>query len=193
MERLDGLEVVTATDAAGWEAWVAGHHADAPGAWLKIAKKGAAVASVTLAEAADICLCFGWIDSVRRALDETYYLQRYSHRRSTSSWSKVNVARAERLAAAGHMHANGLAEIAAAKADGRWDCAYESQKNSTTPPDLAAALARSAESRAIYDSLCRSDRYAVILPLLKSRTPTIRAARLSKVLADLESPRLIAG
>ncbi|ASR39333.1 hypothetical protein BAY61_15880 [Prauserella marina] len=107
-------------DAAAWEAWLAGHHDSAAEAWLRIAKKNAPVTSVTIEQALDVALCFGWIDSNRKSLDEHYYLQRYSRRRKASPWSRINVARAERLIAEGRMRVPGFAEITAARREGRW-------------------------------------------------------------------------
>jgi uncharacterized protein YdeI (YjbR/CyaY-like superfamily) len=111
-------------DAAEWEAWLAEHHATHNGVWLKIAKKSSGAMSVTISEALDVALCYGWIDSQRTALDGTYYLQRYSRRRPKSRWSKINVARVETLLAAKRMRQAGLAAVEAAKSDGRWSAAY---------------------------------------------------------------------
>jgi uncharacterized protein YdeI (YjbR/CyaY-like superfamily) len=152
---------------------------------LKIAKKGPRVASVTTSEALDVALCFGWIDGTRRRLDETHFLQWYAPRRPKSSWSKVNIARVEALVVAGRMRPPGLVQVEAAKADGRWDAAYESQRNATVPPDLAVALGHDDRAKAAFESLGRSERYAVILPLLKARTPQQRAERLRVAMARL--------
>jgi uncharacterized protein YdeI (YjbR/CyaY-like superfamily) len=154
-------------------------------AWLRIAKRHSGIASVTPAEALDVALCYGWIDGQRRAHDDVWFLQRFSRRRPSSSWSKVNVAKVEALMAAGRMRPAGLAEVAAAKADGRWEAAYEPQRAAAVPPDLAAALAGNARANAAFERLGRSDRYAVILPLLKARTPETRARILARAVARL--------
>jgi uncharacterized protein YdeI (YjbR/CyaY-like superfamily) len=117
----DELDIITCEDAATWEAWLAANHRLHQGVWLKVAKKDSGVASVTSDEAVDVGLCWGWISGHRRALDETYFLQRYTPRRQRSNWSTVNVAKVEALIAAGRMRPPGLAEVDAAKADGRWD------------------------------------------------------------------------
>ena len=143
------------------------------------------MAALTIADALDVALCFGWIDGQRRAYDDVSFLQRYSRRRPKSSWSKVNVAKVEALTAAGRMRPPGLAQVAAAKADGRWQAAYESQRNAEVPPDLAAALAANARATAAFERLGRSDRYAVILPLLKARTAETRATLLARAVARL--------
>lgn len=126
METLGSEAVVAFANAARWESWLADHHGRETGVWVKIAKKGSGEASVTLAEALDAALCYGWIDSQRKAHDDGHYLQRYSPRRPNSCWSRVNVEKAEALTAAGRMRDPGLAAILSAKADGRWNAAYQS-------------------------------------------------------------------
>lgn len=129
MEALDGEVIVAFADAARWESWLADHHERKTGVWVKIAKKGSGEASVTPAEALDVALCYGWIDSRRKAHDVDHYLQRYSPRRPNSPWSQLNVEKAEALTAAGRMREPGLAAILSAKADGRWEAAYRSQRD----------------------------------------------------------------
>jgi uncharacterized protein YdeI (YjbR/CyaY-like superfamily) len=179
------VEVLSFENPEQWDAWLASHHDRAADAWLKIGKKGSKKPSITVAEAGDVALCYGWIDSIRRSFDDNYFLQRYSPRRPTGSWSRVNVERVEALMAAGRMRPPGLAEVEAAKADGRWDAAYESQKNATVPPDLEAALRADKAAGESFERLGKTDQYLVILSLLKARTPRIRAARLSRMVADL--------
>lgn len=179
--------VLAFEDAAQWERWLADNHDRVPAVWLKIAKKGSGRPSPTIGEALDGALCFGWIDGQRRSFDDTHYLQRYCRRRPGSAWSKVNVARVEAMAAAGRMREPGLAAVAAAKADGRWGAAYESQRNVTVPPDLAAALAANPRARQAFEALGKTERYLVILPLLKTRTPAGRAARIEKTIATLSA------
>lgn len=172
-------------DAAGWESWLAAHHDEQAYAWLRIAKRHSGLVSVTVAEALDVALCYGWIDGQRKSHDEVSFLQRYSHRRPGSAWSKVNVAKVEALLAAGRMQPAGLAEVEAAQADGRWQGAYESQRTAPVPPDLVAALAGNPRASAAFERLGRSDRYAVILPLLKSRTAETRSRNLARAIARL--------
>jgi uncharacterized protein YdeI (YjbR/CyaY-like superfamily) len=174
-------------DAAEWEAWLKRHHADAGGVWLKIAKKGSGKPFIAISDALDAALCYGWIDSHRRGFDAFHFLQRYSLRRAKSPWSRLNVDRAEALIAAKRMRAPGLEEIRAAKADGRWDAAYASQKTAGIPPDFAAALAGNKKAGAAFGKLGKSDQYALVLPLLKATTPAVRAARLQKAIAKLAS------
>jgi uncharacterized protein YdeI (YjbR/CyaY-like superfamily) len=183
------VDVLDFPDAVRWESWLAAQHGVQNEAWLRIAKRHSGIASITPAEALDVALCYGWIDGQRRAHDDVSFLQRYSRRRPTSSWSKVNVAKVEALMAAGRMRPAGLAEVEAAKADGRWEAAYESQRTAAVPPDLAAALAGNARANAAFERLGRSDRYAVILPLLKARTPETRARILARAVARLAAQK----
>jgi uncharacterized protein YdeI (YjbR/CyaY-like superfamily) len=180
-------DVIAFRDAAEFEAWLAEHVDRRQGVWLKIAKKGSGVASLTDDEAVDLGLCYGWISGQRKAYDEVYYLQKYVPRRPRSRWSQVNVLKVEALIAAGRMRPSGLAEVEAAKADGRWDAAYESQKHATVPPDLAAALAASPSAAQAFESLSKTSQYAVILDLVTARTPRTRSAHLRKAMIALES------
>ena len=182
---MDSVDVLDFPDAARWESWLAAQHEVRAEAWLRIAKRHSGIASVTPEEAIEVALCYGWIDGQRKARDDDSFLQRFSRRRPRSSWSKINVARVEALGAAGRMRPAGLAEVAAAKADGRWEAAYESQRTAAVPPDLAAALAENARANTTFERLGRSDRYAVILPLLKARTPEARARTLARAIARL--------
>jgi uncharacterized protein YdeI (YjbR/CyaY-like superfamily) len=185
MEALNDREIIALKDATQWESWLANHYDLQAGVWLKIAKKSSGIASVAVTEALDVALCYGWIDGQRKSYDEAYFLQKYSPRRSKSSWSKVNVDKVGALIAAGRMRASGLAQISAAKADGRWDAAYESQRNATIPPDLAAALEQNEQAKDFFEELGRTRQYAVILGLLRARTPDNRAVRLRKAIAML--------
>ncbi len=179
-------EILTFRSGAEWDAWLADHHeTHASGVWVKIAKKGAGVESVTIRETLDGALCYGWIDSQRKGLDERFYLQRYSKRRPNGAWSQVNVERAGELIAAGRMRAPGFAEIEAAKADGRWDQAYERQSTATTPDDLAKALEANEQAAKAFDALDKTARYLLILPLLKARTPERRATLVERTVEDL--------
>lgn len=178
--------IVAFEDAAAFEAWLEEHLDDQVGVWIKMAKKSSGIASVTEDEAVDGGLCFGWISGQRKGLDETHYLQKYVPRRPRSRWSMVNVRKVEALTAAGRMRPSGLAEVDAAKADGRWAAAYESQKLATAPPDLEAALSANPPARQAFSALNRTEQYAVILELLTARTEHTRQARLERAIARLE-------
>jgi uncharacterized protein YdeI (YjbR/CyaY-like superfamily) len=185
MDTVDDAEIFLFGSAAEWETWLAEHHESPAGTWLKIAKKNSGATSVTITEALDVALCYGWIDSQRKPFDASFYLQKYSRRRSGSPWSKLNVGKVETLVAEGRMREPGLCEVDAAQADGRWASAYESQRNASVPPDLEVALAGNERARRAFDSLGRTERYAVILRLAKARTPKVRADRLREAMLKL--------
>jgi uncharacterized protein YdeI (YjbR/CyaY-like superfamily) len=182
-------QVIAFRDAAEFETWLAEHVDHSTGVWLKIAKKGSGIASLTDDEAVDVGLCYGWISGQRKGFDETYYLQKYVPRKPRSRWSQVNVRKVEELVAAGRMRPPGLAEVAAAKADGRWDAAYASQKEAIVPPDLADALAASPQAASAFESLNKTERYAVILDIVTARNPGTRIPHLRKAIAALEERR----
>ncbi|CDZ64657.1 YdeI/OmpD-associated family protein [Neorhizobium galegae] len=182
-------EALAFTDPADWASWLSAHHATSSGVWLKIGKKNPKRTLITIDEALDVALCHGWIDSQRKGFDATSYLQRYSPRRAKSPWSKLNVDRVAALTQAGRMQPAGLAEVEAAKADGRWAVAYAPQREAGLPDDLMAALAENATAAATFEKLDKTGQYAVVLPLLKATSPEIRGARLEKAVAKLEKPK----
>jgi uncharacterized protein YdeI (YjbR/CyaY-like superfamily) len=175
------------------EAWLEHNHGSSPGIWLKIAKKGSGVESVDYAEALELALCFGWIDSQKRGFDDAFFLQRFTPRRPRGKWSQINRAKAEELIAAGAMRPAGLAEVEAAKADGRWDAAYAGQRAATVPDDLSRELDRSPAAREFFDSLDAANRYAILYRLQEAKKPETRERRLRKFIAMLERGEKIHG
>ncbi|MFF8396721.1 YdeI family protein [Streptomyces sp. NPDC016172] len=171
----------------GLDSWLTAHPAPHPGLWVRVAKKGSGIPSVSAADVNDVALCHGWITGQRKGLDASYYLQRITPRRPGSLWSMVNVRRIEELTAAGRMRPGGLAEVAAARADGRWEAAYASQKEAEVPEDLAAALQRSPRAAAAFEALGRTDRYLLMLGVLRARTSGSRAAQVAAAVGKLES------
>ena len=182
------MEVLGFRDAAEWESWLVAHQGLETEAWLLIGKRHSGAPLLSIEDALDVALCHGWIDGQRKSHNDVSFLQRYSRRRTTSSWSRINVLKAEALIEAGRMGRAGFAEIEAAKADGRWEAAYESQRTAEVPPDLAAALDGNAAAKAAFEGLGRSERYAVILALLKARTSESRALVLAREIAKLADP-----
>lgn len=176
----DDLPILPFASAAAFEAWLEAEHAHAAGLWLKIAKKDAGIATVTYAEALDVALCFGWIDGQKRSFDETWFLQRFTPRRRGSRWSKINTDHVARLEAAGRMRPAGLAEVEAAKADGRWARAYESQSAATVPDDLQRALDANPEAAAFFATLKGANRYAVLYRVQDAKRPETRARRIDQ-------------
>jgi uncharacterized protein YdeI (YjbR/CyaY-like superfamily) len=181
-------EVIHFPTREAFERWLDDHHDHQPGVWLKIAKKGSGIPSLTDDEAVDVGLCYGWISGQRKGLDHEFYLQKYVPRRPRSRWSMVNVRKVEELTAAGQMRPSGVAEVQAARADGRWDAAYASQKEAQVPDDLAAALAASPRAATAFGRLNRTQRYAVILDVVTARNPDTRAARVDRAVSTLAGP-----
>lgn len=170
---------------AAFEEWLEAEHEAAPGLWLKFAKKGSGVESVTYPEARDAALCFGWIDGQSASLDETYYLLRFTPRARRSRWSQVNTERVAELTAEGRMRPAGLAEVGRAKEDGRWERAYASPKNATVPEDLREALDAVPAASEAFAALDGRNRYAILHRIDEAKRPQTRAARIEKFVAML--------
>ena len=177
-ETKNDQPVVVIPDAAAWEAWLDAHHVDARGVWLKLAKKGAAATTVSYAEAVDGALRFGWIDSQSASYDEQYWLQRFSPRGPRSKWSQVNRDKVATLTEAGRMRPSGLAAVARAKADGRWEAAYAPPSTATVPPDLQLALDADPVAAQSWASLDRTNRYAVLHRIHDAKKPETRTRRI---------------
>ena len=183
----DGLATIAFPSAAEWEAWLEANHATAPGVWIKMAKKDSGVDSVRYPEVLESALCFGWIDGRREALDERFFLQRYTPRRARSRWSRINREKAERLIADGRMRPAGRAEVEQARADGRWDAAYEGQRSIVVPEDLRRELDARPEAKAFFEQLSSQNRYAILYRLHEAKRPETRTRRLEKFVAMLEA------
>jgi uncharacterized protein YdeI (YjbR/CyaY-like superfamily) len=182
------LPVLAFPDQASFEAWL-DDHADDPGVYVKLAKKGAGVPSVTYAELVESALCYGWIDGRSNRLDDRFYLQRMTPRRARSVWSQKNVDAVEALTAAGRMRPAGLAAVEAAKADGRWERAYAGSATITVPDDLAEALAAEPAARAAFDGLDGTNRYAVLWRVHTAASPATRAKRITALVQMLAEGR----
>jgi uncharacterized protein YdeI (YjbR/CyaY-like superfamily) len=183
----DGLPTIPFASDAEWEAWLEEHHATSDGVWVKMAKKGSGIDSVRYPEVLHSALCFGWIDGRRQALDDQWFLQRFTPRRARSRWSRINRDTAERLAAEGRMRPAGAAEVERAKGDGRWDAAYEGQRSITVPDDLQAELDARPQAQAFFDGLSSQNRYAILYRLQDAKRPETRARRLAQFVAMLEA------
>lgn len=164
---------------AEWAQWLERNHAKVDGIWMRIAKKGAAGPAISLAEALEVALCFGWIDGQRKALDQHAYLQRYTPRRARSIWSKINRDSALRYIAQGKMQPSGLAEVARARKDGRWDAAYDAPSAATVPPDLRAALDADPAAAAFFTRLSAQNRYAILFRTQSAKKAETRARRIA--------------
>jgi uncharacterized protein YdeI (YjbR/CyaY-like superfamily) len=182
----DELPILLFATPPDLEAWLEENHAQPEGFWLKVAKKGSGEQSVTYAEALELALCFGWIDSQKRGLDEKFFLQRFTPRRPRGRWSRINRDKAEELLAAGSVRAAGLVEIEAARADGRWEAAYEGASTARVPDDLQRELDSNKAAREFFATLDSSNRYAIVYRLDDAKKPETRERRLHKFVAMLE-------
>jgi uncharacterized protein YdeI (YjbR/CyaY-like superfamily) len=182
----DELEILLFATPEDLEEWLEANAGSSPGLWLKIAKKGAPEPSVTYAEAVELALCFGWIDSQKRGHDETHFLQRFTPRRPPGRWSKINREKAEALEVTGALRPAGAAEMAAAKADGRWEAAYEGARDAKVPDDLQRELDANPVAAAFFADLDSANRYAITYRLADAKKPETRARRLAKFVAMLE-------
>lgn len=166
--------------AGAFEAWLAENHRSSDGIWLKFAKKASGIATVVYAEAVDLALCYGWIDGQVKTLDATWYLQRFTPRRARSKWSKINCKKVQMLIAAGRMQPAGLQQVEAAKADGRWEAAYDSPRTATVPDDFAAALKKNRKAADFFATLTGSYRYAILYRIQDARKPETRERRIQQ-------------
>lgn len=181
------LPLLTFEDADAFESWLAGQPQTAPGAWLVFAKPGAPQATLSKSDAIDSALAHGWIDGQLGRVDEHYYKVRFTPRKARSAWSQMNRERAERLIADGRMKPQGLAEVARARADGRWNAAYASQGRASADPDLLAALDAQPDARRFFDSLDAANRYAVLYRVHQAKGPERRTAKIAEMVARLAS------
>ena len=185
IETLANLPLVLFESLQEWENWLDAHHAQPQGVWLKIAKKGTPVSSVSYADALDTALCYGWIDGQKKPYDSAFWLQKFTPRRPKSVWSKVNTDKAARLIEAGAMKPAGQREVDAAKQDGRWDAAYEPQSNLAIPDDFQVELDRHPQAKAFFDTLNKVNRYAMCYRIATAKKPETRQARIDKFIAML--------
>jgi uncharacterized protein YdeI (YjbR/CyaY-like superfamily) len=169
-----------------WETWLTANHTTPTGIWLRLAKKGSDIQSVTYAEALEAALCYGWIDAQKKGESEQAWLQRFTPRRSKSIWSKVNREKAAALIKAGRMRTAGLAEVARAKQDGRWDAAYDSPAAAEVPDDLQSALDCNARAAAFFRTLDRANRYAILWRIQTAKKAETRARRIGQFVEMLE-------
>ena len=163
-----------------WRAWLDENHSKADEVWIKYAKKGSGIDSVTYQQALEVALCYGWIDGKVKTVDERYYKQRFTPRRAKSKWSKVNVGKATALIESGAMQPAGLAEVERAKADGRWDASYPSFSESKVPPDLKKELDKNPVAREFFATLNKSNRYAILYQIHDAKRPETRTRRIAK-------------
>lgn len=181
--KVDPDKIREFEDAAGFYAWLGAHHDCADEIWIKIHKLSSGLRSITPKEAIDVVLCWGWIDGVKKRLDERSYLQRYTPRGAKSIWSQINVDNVARLIAEGRMTSHGLAQVDAAKADGRWARAYGAGRNLKIPDDLLAAIDAEPQAKAMLAKLNAQNRFALAFRVHNLKT---EAGRRKKIAAFVE-------
>jgi uncharacterized protein YdeI (YjbR/CyaY-like superfamily) len=184
--KIDPAKIRTFKDAASFYAWLAKHHDKADEVWIKIHKVDSGLKSITPKEAIDVVLCWGWIDGVRKGLDDRSYLQRYSPRGKKSVWSQINVDNVARLIREGRMTAHGLKHVEAAKADGRWDRAYKAGKAMKIPADLQAAIDAEPKARAMQAKLSEQNRFALAFRTHNMKTQAGREKKIETFVAMLK-------
>ena len=178
--------IIPFASAAAFRRWLKTNHAAHPGIWMKLAKKATGIASITYAEALDDALCYGWIDGQAKKFDEKHWLQKFTRRGPRSVWSRVNIGNVARLTAAGRMQPAGQAAVDAAKADGRWEQAYDSSASAEIPADFLAAVEKDAKAKAFLATLNKANRYAIYYRLTTAKKPETRARRFEQLLAMLK-------
>jgi uncharacterized protein YdeI (YjbR/CyaY-like superfamily) len=171
--------------SADYRSWLAKNHTRSDGIWLRIYKKVSTEASISYAQALDQSLCYGWIDGQKRRYDEYSWLQKFTPRRPKSGWSKINTQHAERLVESGEMTPAGLKAIKAAKVDGRWKAAYDSPGNATPPDDFLRELNKNKKAKAFFETLNKSNIYAIVYRLQTAKKPETRTKRMKMILAML--------
>lgn len=183
---IDPAKVREFKDARSFYTWLGKHHETADEIWIKIHKVASGLKSITPTEAIDVALCWGWIDGTRKGFDDKSYLQRYSPRGKTSIWSKINVANVARLIEEGRMTEHGLAEVQAAKVDGRWDRAYGSGKNLKIPDDFQAAIEAEPKAKAMLGKLSEQNRFALAFRVHNMKTQVGRQKKIATFVAMLK-------
>lgn len=179
------METMSFISPRAFRAWLAKNHRSSAGIWLRIYKKDSGVATVTYAEALDQALCYGWIDGQKQPGDQQSWLQKFTPRRPNSGWSKNNTKHAERLIKSGAMTAAGLKEVEGAKADGRWQTAYDAFGSSAVPDDFVKELGRNKKAKAFFATLNKTNLYSIVYRLQTAKKPETRAKRMQAIIAKL--------
>ena len=185
------LQVVQFPSEQHWEDWLRSNAETSPGVWIRFAKKASGIPTVTYDEALQVALCHGWIDGLRKSLDERFFLQRFTPRRPRSGWSKRNVGFVEQLIKARRMGARGLREVEAAKADGRWDSASEGPKGAKPHPDFEAALAKNKRAKAFFEKVSKRNQFAIYFRIQTAKRPETRKKRIAEFVTMLAEGRSI--
>lgn len=182
----DKRPIINFKNAKGCELWLKKNHQASEGIWIHFYKKAWGIASITYPEAVEVALCYGWIDAVANKYDEQSYIQRFTPRRPKSLWSKINIEKVTRLIEEGRMKPAGLKQIEAAKADGRWQAAYDPPSNIKMPEDFVAKVSQNAKAKQFFDSLNKSNTYAIAWRLQTAKKPETREKRMNTIIEMLK-------
>jgi uncharacterized protein YdeI (YjbR/CyaY-like superfamily) len=180
------LKTLTFKSSAAFRGWLEKNHARSDRIWLRMFKKDSGRKSISHAKALDQALCYGWIDGQTKPCDARSWLQKFTPRRTKSKWSRLNTEHVERLTKTGQMTRAGLAAVEAAKADGRWQAAYDSSRNATPPDDFLTALNKNKKAKSFFATLNRANVYAIVYRLQTAKKSETRERRLQAILAMLE-------
>jgi uncharacterized protein YdeI (YjbR/CyaY-like superfamily) len=191
MSSSQAFPVIAFASKSKWKTWLEGNHTESIGLWLKIAKKDAKAETVTYDEALVVALCYGWIDGQKKPCDRDYWLQRFTPRKANSRWSKVNCAKALELIKNEQMKPAGLREVERARADGRWDAAYDAQSAAQVPDDLQREMNKRPAAKAFFSSLDARNRYAILYRIHGAKKPETRAQRIKKFVDMLAAKETI--
>ena len=183
---VDSSKVHEFKSADAFYRWLGKHHARETEVWINIHKIGSGLPSITPTEAIDVCLCWGWIDGIRKSFDATSYLQRYTPRGKKSIWSQINVGNVARLIKEGRMTEHGLRQVEAAKADGRWDCAYASSRGMKIPADLQTVIDAEPKAKAMFATLSAQNRFAIAFRVHNMKTEAGRKKKIETIVAMLK-------
>jgi uncharacterized protein YdeI (YjbR/CyaY-like superfamily) len=187
----DDLPILEFADRAAWQRWLESMHETASGVWIRIAKKASGIPTVTHAEALEDALCYGWIDGQRAPHDHTHFLQRFTPRRQRSRWSEINRDKAIELIEQGRMKPAGLAQVDAARRDGRWEAAYASHRTATVPEDFQRALDAHPAANEFFAGLGSVQRYSFLYRIHDAKRPETRARRIQDYVAMLAEGRTL--
>lgn len=191
MANVENLPTIGFATQKDWELWLYENHGKAKGLWLKLAKKESGIQSISYTEALDVALCYGWIDGQKASLDEQYWLQKFTPRGPRSTWSKVNREKTMALIAEGRMQPGGQRQIELAKADGRWEQAYDSQSKINIPDDLQSELDQHPLAKEFFATLDSRNRYAILYRIQTAKKAETRSARIQKFIEMLSKQEKI--
>ncbi|MCW7463195.1 YdeI/OmpD-associated family protein [Leptospira limi] len=179
------LPIIEFLSAESFEIWLEKNHKSSIGIWIKIFKKESGKRTILYPEALDVALCYGWIDSQKQSIDEQAWLQKFSPRTAKSIWSKINIGHVERLFQEGKMKPEGLEAVEKAKADGRWEKAYDSPSKISVPEDFLKELSKNKKAKEFYKGLKKSNLYSIAFRLQTAKKAETREKRIKEIITKL--------